>query len=70
MAHIQEKGWFFLIRIKDGRNGIKMGLELPRRNEFDLDVSLKLTRKQTNDVKKSFNFEVWIKLRLNCTINL
>ena len=52
MAHIQEKGWFFLIRIKDGRNGIKMGLELPRRNEFDLDVSLKLTRKQTNDVKK------------------
>ena len=43
---------FFLIRIKDGRNGIKMGLELPRRNEFDLDVSLKLTRKQTNDVKK------------------
>ena len=52
MAHIQEKGWFFLIRIKDGRNGIKMGLELPRRNEFDLDVPLKLTRKQTNDVKK------------------
>ena len=50
MAHIQEKGWFFLIRIKDGRNGIKMGLELPRRNEFDLDVSWKLTRKQTNDV--------------------
>ncbi len=46
MAHIQEKGWFFLIRIKDGRNGIKMGLELPRRNEFDLDVSLKLTRKR------------------------
>ena len=38
MAHIQEKGWFFLIRIKDGRNGIKMGLELPRRNEFDLEA--------------------------------
>ena len=56
MAHIQEKGWFFLIRIKDGRNGIKMGLELPRRNEFDLDVSLKLTRKQTNDVKKLLSF--------------
>lgn len=52
MAHIQEKGWFFLIRIKDGSNGIKMGLDLPRKNEFDLDVSLKLTRKQTNDVKE------------------
>ena len=25
MAHIQEKGWFFLIRIKDGINGMKNG---------------------------------------------
>ncbi len=32
MAHIQEKGWFFLIRVRDGNNGIKQGLDLP---EFD-----------------------------------
>lgn len=25
MAHIQEKGWLFLIRVKDGISGIKNG---------------------------------------------
>lgn len=52
MAHIQEKGWFFLIRIKDGANGIKSGLDLPETDCFDMDVTLKLTRKQTNEVKE------------------
>ena len=51
MAHIQEKGWFFLIRIKDGQAGIKAGFELPESNEFDEKISLKLTRKQTKEVK-------------------
>lgn len=54
MAHIQEKGWFFLIRVKDGINGIKKGLDLPDTNCFDLDISLKLTRKKTNAVKELF----------------
>ena len=52
MAHIQEKGWFFLIRIKDGKMGIKDGLDLPKNDEFDVDISLKLTRKQTNEIKE------------------
>lgn len=52
MAHIQEKGWFFLIRVKDGNNGIKHGLELPDTECFDVDISLKLTRKKTNKVKE------------------
>ena len=52
MAHIQEKGWFFLIRVKDGNNGIKHGLELPDTECFDVDISLKLTRKKTNEVKE------------------
>lgn len=52
MAHIQEKGWFFLMRIKDGKTGIKDGLELPDEDEFDVDISLKLTRKQTNEMKE------------------
>ena len=52
MAHIQEKDWFFLIRVKDKKNGIKQGLDLPGTDSFDLDVSLKLTRKQTNEVKE------------------
>ena len=51
MAHIQEKGWFFLIRIKDGKHGIKAGFDLPDEDSFDLDIVLNLTRKQTNDIK-------------------
>ena len=54
MAHIQEKGWFFLIRIKDGRNGIKAGFDLPDSDTFDIPISLKLTRKQTNETKELF----------------
>lgn len=52
MAHLQEKGWFFLIRIKDGKVGIKEALQLPQKETFDVDISLKLTRKQTNEIKK------------------
>ena len=54
MAHIQEKGWCFLIRIQDVTNsrGIANGLDLPNTNEFDFFVDLSLTTKQTNDVMK------------------
>ena len=54
MAHIQEKGWKFLIRIQDVLNsrGIAAGLDLPNTKEFDLFVDLSLTTKQTNDTKK------------------
>lgn len=54
MAHIQEKGWFFLIRVKDGRGGIKENLDLPGVDEFDVDISLKLTRRQTKETKELF----------------
>lgn len=54
MAHVHEKGWFFLIRVKDGSNGIKNGLDLPETGSFDADISLKLTRKKTNAVKELF----------------
>lgn len=52
LAHIQEKGFFFLFRIKDGRCGIKSGLDLPQKEEFDVFFELNITRKQTNEVKK------------------
>ncbi len=52
MAHIQEKGWFYLIRIKDGRNGIKNSLELPECDEFDQQITLKLTRRQNKETKE------------------
>ena len=52
LAHIQEKGWKFLIRIKNGIGGIASGLDLPNAPEFDLPLSLHLTVKQTNEVKR------------------
>ena len=54
MAHIQEKGWKFLIRIKEGSHGIKKGLDLPLQPSFDVDITLKLTRKQTKETKALF----------------
>ncbi len=51
LAHIQEKGWSFLMRIKDGMVGIASGLTLPALHEFDVPFHLKLTRRQTKTVK-------------------
>lgn len=52
IAHIQEKGQYFLIRIKDStKNGIASAIDLPRDDEFDISLNLNLTRKQTNAAK-------------------
>lgn len=54
MAHAIEKGWKFLIRIKDvDSNGIASGLELPSKAVFDMDIHLILTRSQTNAKKQA-----------------
>lgn len=54
LAHIQEKGWYFLIRVKDsGRsNGFAAGLDLPPTDTFDYPIQLSITRKQTNEIKQ------------------
>ncbi len=52
LAHIQEKGWYFLIRVRDNTTGITSGLTLPDEDEYDISFHLDLTRKQTNSVKK------------------
>ena len=52
LAHIQEKGWYFLIRIKDNTAGIVSGLILPDNDEYDIPFCIHLTRKQTNSVKQ------------------
>ena len=52
LAHIQEKGWYFLIRIKDNSSGIASGLVLPDKDEYDVPFHIQLTRKQTNSVKQ------------------
>lgn len=53
MAHIQEKGWKYIIRIKDihSAGGIASGLKLPDCSEFDTFIDLSLTTKQTNEIK-------------------
>ena len=51
-AHIEKKGWNYVIRVKDlGSNGILSGLELPVAGTFDIPIRRILTRKQTNEVK-------------------
>ena len=52
LAHIQEKGRYFLIRVRDNTTGITSGLTLPDEDEYDISFHLDLTRKQTNSVKK------------------
>ena len=51
-AHIERKGWHYLIRVKDlDSNGILSGLSLPPDGAFDLYLQRTLTRKQTKEVK-------------------
>jgi hypothetical protein len=53
-AHIEQKGWNYLIRVKDvdrKRNGILSGLCLPTSGEFDVCIQRTLTKKSTNEVK-------------------
>lgn len=51
LAHIQEKGWKFLFRIKDSACGIAAGLTLPDSDAFDIAFSLKLSNKKSNEAK-------------------
>lgn len=68
LAHIQEKGWFFLFRIRDTQSGIKTGFDLPDEDEFDEYISLKLTRrsnKETKELIKDRNHYKFIPKRCN-----
>lgn len=51
LAHIQEKGWKFLFRIKnaDSKGGIANGLVLPDEDEFDLYIDLHLSAGRTQE---------------------
>ncbi len=53
MAHIQEKGRKYLIRIKDiHSSGIAAGLDLPDRDEFDIWFHFHFTKRQTAEAKQ------------------
>lgn len=57
MAHCQEKGYFFLIRIRDGKQSIKAGLKLPDTDCFDQNIELNLCRRQTKTMKQLYKEE-------------
>lgn len=51
-AHIQEKGWKYVIRVKDiNSKGIASSLRLPPCKTFDTRIDLKLTRRSTKEIK-------------------
>lgn len=52
MAHCQEKGWFYLIRIRDGKSSMKQSLDLPPTETFDQFFTLQLTRRQNKTTKE------------------
>lgn len=57
MAHIQEKGQKFIIRAKDfSYGGIVYSLNLPQTDELDEEITLCLTRKQTDTDKQNLKF--------------
>ena len=52
MAHIIEKGQYFLIRARDlGKHGLVAGLYLSLQGEFDISLRIGLTRQQTKEAK-------------------
>ena len=53
LAHIQEKGWKYLIRIKDiHSSGIAAGLVFPDCDEFDIWFHFHFTKRQTAEAKQ------------------
>lgn len=53
-AHIERKGWKYIIRVKDisSGKGITSAIPLPKDGEFDIVVRRILTRRQTSEVKE------------------
>ena len=59
MAHIEQKGWKYLIRVKD-KQGILSGLKLPDALEFDAVFSYSLSKRLTNRIRQEPQKYRWI----------
>ena len=59
MAHIEQKGWKYLIRVKD-KQGILSGLMLPDALEFDVVFSYSLSICLTNRIRQEPQKYRWI----------
>lgn len=68
-AHFNEAGQNFLIRIRDSKNCIMSGLDLPE-GEFDKLITFKLVRKHTNAIKKQLLNDPYLKfISSSCTFD-
>ena len=67
MAHIQEKGWLYLVRVRDVGTCISItsGFDLPNSDEFDMFVDLNLTNKQAKELKQDRNHYRFIPSNVN-----
>ena len=53
IAHLQNAGWKYVMRVKEkGGRGIADGLNIPDEPEFDMHISLSITRKQSREAKE------------------
>ena len=59
MAHIEQKGWKYLIRVKD-KQGILSGLRLTGAPEFDAAFSYSLSKRLTNRIRQEPHKYRWI----------
>ncbi len=51
-AHVEEKGMYYLIRVKDvNSTGILRSMSLPQTEQFDVCRTVTITKKQTNQTK-------------------
>lgn len=51
IAHLEEAGWKYIIRIKEkGNYGISDGLDLPDEEEYDFSTQLSFTRKRSREI--------------------
>lgn len=54
LAHIEEKNWKYLFRIKDiTSRGMASSFDLPTSGTFDTVIKIKITRRQTNEIKEN-----------------
>lgn len=59
MAHIEQKGWKYLIRVKD-KQGLLSGLRLTGAPEFDAAFSYSLSKRLTNRIRQEPHKYRWI----------
>lgn len=67
-AHVEQRNMYYLVRVKDrGRNGMTSSFGLPQTEDFDTDVQLTLTRKQSKQARTCSG--IYKFLPNNCTFD-